>query len=52
MVDKDWSDTDTLIMCDNEKCDSYSLESELEQNDWKCPFCGKQVLKPQLPPSP
>jgi hypothetical protein len=40
-VYRDWSDTETLIKCDNEECGGYSLEHELEENEWKCPHCGK-----------
>jgi acetyl-CoA carboxylase beta subunit len=46
-VYKDWSDTETLIKCDNEECGGYSFEHELEENEWKCPHCRKPILKPE-----
>jgi acetyl-CoA carboxylase beta subunit len=45
-VYKDWSDTETLIKCDNEGCGGFSFEHELEDNDWKCPHCEKPISKP------
>jgi len=47
MDDRDWSDTETLIKCKNEKCGGYSFEHELEENDWNCPHCGKAISKPE-----
>lgn len=47
MVDKDWSDTETLIRCNDEKCGGYSFEDELEKDDWNCPYCGKPISKPE-----
>jgi len=47
MDDRDWSDTETLIKCKNEKCAGYSFEHELEENDWHCPHCGKAISKPE-----
>jgi rubrerythrin len=47
MVDlKNW-DTQTLIRCDNEKCEAVSSMHEFEENDWNCPHCGKPFSKPE-----
>ena len=35
--------TELLIRCDNEKCRKLIGESELQQNNGKCPYCGQQI---------
>jgi acetyl-CoA carboxylase beta subunit len=45
-VYKDWSDTETLVKCKEEDCGGFAFEQELEENDWKCPHCGKPIAKP------
>jgi hypothetical protein len=34
----DRSDTVLLIRCENEQCHKQVYETELEENDWKCPY--------------
>jgi hypothetical protein len=42
---KKWEIT-TLIKCDNKNCGGVSFKDELEQSDWKCPYCGGPISKP------
>ena len=36
----------TMIRCENEDCGGVCFADELEQSDWKCPYCGKPISKP------
>jgi acetyl-CoA carboxylase beta subunit len=47
MTDEKRSDTVLLIRCDNEQCREQVYETELEQNNGKCPYCGKPIKKPE-----
>jgi rubrerythrin len=46
-VYKAWSDTESLTKCQEDGCGGFSFERELEENDWKCPHCGKPISKPE-----
>ena len=46
-VYKDWSDTETLIKCEDGECGGYPFKDELEENEWKCPHCGKPISIPE-----
>ena len=43
---KKW-DTKPMIRCENEKCCQLSTVLELKRNNWKCPYCGKPISKPE-----
>jgi len=43
MVDEKESDTEPLVQCGNKQCAEFSYRSELEQNGWTCPYCGKRM---------
>jgi rubredoxin len=47
MVDLAKWDTPTLIECENENCGGVSFQDEIEENDWKCPYCGIAISKPE-----
>jgi rubrerythrin len=47
MTNEDLIDTEVLIRCNNEQCRKQVYETELLENDWKCPYCGKTISKPK-----
>jgi acetyl-CoA carboxylase beta subunit len=47
MTKQDLIDTEVLIRCNNEQCRKKVFESELEKNNWRCPYCGKPIAKPE-----
>jgi hypothetical protein len=46
MHDKDWWLIVTLIKCENDDCGGVCFADELEESDWRCPYCGKPISKP------
>ena len=53
MGEKSFLDTliiDALVKCVNEECQRMSSGPEVDENDGKCPYCGTQLAKPNLPP--
>jgi hypothetical protein len=43
MADENHIETELFTRCRNEQCHSLIRESELKQNDGKCPHCGEQI---------
>ena len=43
MIEPKNRETMTLIRCENENCGGVCFEDELEQSDWKCPYCGEAI---------
>ena len=40
-------DTAALIRCEDEECEGVSFRHEIAQNNWKCPYCGMSISKPE-----
>ena len=47
MIEPKKREITTLIRCDNENCGGVCFTDELEQSDWRCPYCGKPISKPE-----
>jgi acetyl-CoA carboxylase beta subunit len=44
-VDPVTSDNAPLIRC--EDCEGLSFRHEIQMNNWRCPYCGKPISKPE-----
>jgi hypothetical protein len=39
----------SLIRCEDEECGGVSFRHEILMNNWRCPYCGTSISKPQRP---
>jgi acetyl-CoA carboxylase beta subunit len=49
MLDPTKRDNASLIRCEDEECGGVSFRHEIQMNNWRCPYCGMSVSKPQRP---
>jgi hypothetical protein len=47
IADPKTSDNGPLIRCEDEECEGFSFRHEIQMNNWRCPYCGKPISKPQ-----
>jgi rubrerythrin len=45
ILDPKTSDNTPLIRC--EGCEGFSFRHEIQMNNWRCPYCGKPISKPE-----
>jgi PHP family Zn ribbon phosphoesterase len=45
ILDPKISEKAPLIRC--EGCEGFSFRHEIQMNNWRCPYCGKSISKPQ-----
>jgi acetyl-CoA carboxylase beta subunit len=43
MIEPKKREITTMIRCENDNCGGVCFADELEQSNWKCPYCGKQI---------
>jgi hypothetical protein len=47
MLDPTKWDNASLIRCEDEECGGVSFRHEVQMNNWRCPYCGMSISKPQ-----
>jgi aspartate carbamoyltransferase regulatory subunit len=45
MIELNTKEITTLVRCENENCGGVYFAGEVEQRDWKCPYCGRPISK-------